>query len=62
MKTTNTQKKAAKEITTRNGARHVQGATRCDARTSVKAAVERRDAVDRQVAEFERTFTPDYDW
>ena len=62
MKTTNTQKKAAKEIRKRGGARDVQVAARQDTRTSVKVAEERRIAAEGQVAEMERTFTPRYEW
>jgi hypothetical protein len=48
--------KAAQKTMTGKGARHVPGPTHREAQTPVKAAV------DTQVAEFERIFTPRYEW
>jgi len=56
MKTTNMEKKAARKIRTRSGARRIQIATPRVARTSLQAAT------DRQIAEIERTFTLRYEW
>jgi hypothetical protein len=55
MKTTKKQKKTAKETRKRGSAQDVRGAIQRGART-------RKAVADRQVAEFERTFTRGYEW
>jgi hypothetical protein len=56
MKTTIMEKKAERENGTSTSARHVRVSTRRDAQTTLQAAL------DRQVAEIERTFTIRYEW